>query len=294
VFGRIGPQDKDRLVGALQSRRHYVAMVGDGVNDVLALKRADLGVAMHGGSQAARGVADLILLDDSFESLVPAVAEGQRIRNGMQAILKLYLGRIATVASLIVASLVIGIFPLEVRNGSAVTLFSVGLPTLAVTLWARPGPVRKKGLERELLTFVLPAVVLSTAIGLLVFYGVLFLVVGVPNPEAGETLAELLQQVNAAVPAAQTALTGFLVFCGLGLFALVIPAHEDRRPAVAAAVLGGAFLVVMLTPLRELFALEASQPASILIVIGALVLWAVALTSTWRWRLLERYLDLPE
>jgi len=293
VFGRIGPQEKDRLVAALQSRRHYVAMVGDGVNDVLALKRADLGVAMHGGSQAARGVADLILLDDSFESLVPAVAEGQRIRNGMQSILKLYLGRIGTVASLIVASLVIGIFPLEVRNGSAVTLFSVGLPTLAVTLWARPGPVRSRGLARDLFAFVVPAVVLSTAIGLLVFYGVLFLVTGFPRPEAGETLVEVLQQVNAAVPGARTALTGFLVFCGLGLFALVIPVSDDRRPAVTAAALAAAFLAVMVTPLRELFALQPVNPASMLVVGTGLVLWAAALTAAWRWRLLERYLDLP-
>src|SRR5205823_11558280 len=73
VFGRITPHQKERLVHALHAQGRYVAMIGDGVNDVLALKEADLGIAMHGGSQAARAVADLILLDDSFAALVPAV-----------------------------------------------------------------------------------------------------------------------------------------------------------------------------------------------------------------------------
>ena len=294
VFGRIGPQDKERLVAALQSRHHYVAMVGDGVNDVLALKRADLGVAMHSGSQASRGVADIVLLDDSFESLVPAVAEGQRIRNGMQSILKLYLSRIGTVASLIVASLVIGVFPLQVRNGSAVTLFSVGLPTLALAVWARPGPVRERGLARDLVGFAVPAVILSTAIGLLVFYGGIFIEAGFPEPQGGETPVQLGQLVAAAIPFAQTALTGFLVFCGLGLFAFVLPAAQDRRPLLMAAGLAVLFLVVMLTPLRELFALEPAKATEVVAVFAALAVWISALAAAWRWRLADRYLDLPE
>ncbi len=294
IFGRIGPQDKERLVAALQSRRHYVAMVGDGVNDVLALKRADLGVAMHSGSQAARGVADIVLLDDSFESLVPAVAEGQRIRNGMQSILNLYLARIGSVASLIVASLVIGVFPLEVRNGSAVTLFSVGLPTLALALWARPGRVRESGLARDLIEFTVPPVILSTAIGLLVFYSVIFLEVGLPQPQSGETPAQLGQLVAAVIPVAQTVLTVFLVFCGLGLFAFVLPRGQDRRPLLMAAGLGVVFLVVMFTPLRNLFALEPPRPAEASVVIAALALWLLSLAAAWRWHLVDRYLNLPE
>jgi cation-transporting P-type ATPase E len=293
VFGRIGPQDKDRLVAALQSRSHYVAMVGDGVNDVLALKRANLAVAMYGGSQAARGVADLVLLDNSFQSLVPAVGEGQRIRNGMQSILKLYLTRIGTVASLIVASLAIGLFPLEVRNGSAVTLFSVGLPTLALTVWARSGPVVESGLARDLGRFVLPAVILTSGIGLVVFYGVLFLEGGVPSPDTGQTAAQLARQVLAAVPFAQTAVTGFLVFCGLGLFVFVTPRGQDRRPLLAAIGLAALFLFVVMTPLREFFSLEPVKVTNVIVVAVAFAVWLLALTATWRWRLVDRYLDLP-
>ncbi len=95
IFGRITPQQKEKLVDALRRRGHYVAMIGDGVNDVLSLKKADLGIAMQSGSQATRGVADIILVNDSFAALGPAVQEGQRIVNGMQDILKLFLTRIA-------------------------------------------------------------------------------------------------------------------------------------------------------------------------------------------------------
>ena len=88
IFGRITPQQKKRLVRALRNRGHYVAMIGDGVNDVLSLKQANLGIAMHSGSQATRSVADLVLLDDSFAALPVAFREGQRITNGMERILK--------------------------------------------------------------------------------------------------------------------------------------------------------------------------------------------------------------
>jgi cation-transporting P-type ATPase E len=233
-------------------------------------------------------------LNDSFASLVPAVAEGQRIRNGMQSILKLYLTRIGMVAAVIVASLVIGVFPIDVRNGSAVTLFSVGLPTLALTLWARPGPVRRSGLGRDLFAFVVPPVVLSSTIGLLLFYGVLFTEGGFPEPQAGQTIAQLTQEIAGVTPLGQTALTAFLVFCGLALFASVVPPQQDRRPLLMAGALGLLFLVVMLTPLRDLFALRPIRLTDLTAVVAGLAVWLVLLSATWRWRLIERYLALPD
>ncbi|MDQ2998996.1 MAG: HAD-IC family P-type ATPase, partial [Chloroflexota bacterium] len=72
IYGRITPQQKEHLVRALRQQGHYVAMIGDGVNDVLSLKQADLGIAMQSGSQATRGVADIVLMQDSFAAPVPA------------------------------------------------------------------------------------------------------------------------------------------------------------------------------------------------------------------------------
>ncbi len=293
VFGRISPQDKARLVRVLKSKGRYVAMIGDGVNDVLALKTADLAVAMHGGSQAARWVADIVLLNDSFASLVPAVLEGQRIRNGMQGILKLYLTRIGTVAAVIMASLVIGIFPIDVRNGSAVTLFSVGIPTLALTIWARPGAVRRGGLGRDLAAFTLPAAILSTTIGLLLFYGVLFLQTGLPNPNS-ETVSQLYDAVVAATPDSQTVLTIFLVLCGLLLVVFVVPPRTDRRPLLLVAALTLVFGAVVLTPAREIFSLGEIGLIALMLIVVAVLAWLLVLRETQRRRLIERYISLPE
>ena len=87
ILGRITPEQKEKVVRSLRDEGHYVAMTGDGVNDVLALKRANLGIAMQDGSQATRSVADIVLLNNSFAVLPETLTEGQRILNGMQDIL---------------------------------------------------------------------------------------------------------------------------------------------------------------------------------------------------------------
>src|SRR6185503_8303313 len=84
VFARVAPKEKELLIGALRETGRYVAMIGDGVNDVPSLKRADVAIALNSGSQATRAVADIVLLDDSFATLPAAFREGQRILQGMQ------------------------------------------------------------------------------------------------------------------------------------------------------------------------------------------------------------------
>jgi cation-transporting ATPase E len=150
-------------------------MIGDGVNDVLSLKKSNLAVAMASGSQATRSVADIVLTDDSFAALAPAVQEGQRIINGMFDILSLFLARISTMGLIILSSLVIGQFPIPLRPASAITLFSVGIPAAMLAIWAQPGPQIRDSLGGRLLRFVLPAAIFSSVLGLTMFYGVLLL-----------------------------------------------------------------------------------------------------------------------
>ena len=102
VFGRITPAQKERLVDALSRQGKRVAMMGDGVNDVPALKKAALGIAMESGSSAARNVADMILLKDSFNALRPAFQEGRRIIGGMTTALYLFLTRVTTTTLIII------------------------------------------------------------------------------------------------------------------------------------------------------------------------------------------------
>ena len=296
IFGRITPQQKERLVDALRANGHYVAMIGDGVNDVLPLKKANLGIAMQSGSQATRGVADLILTNDSFAALAPAVLEGQRIRNGMQDILKLFMTRISTVALLIVSSMIVGLFPISIRNGSAVTLMTVGIPTVLLVLWARPGPAPNEGLVRSLLRFVVPAAVLSSLGGLVVFYAALELEIG----RLGGTM-ESTAAIAAALPIAQTAVTAFLIAAGLFLVIFVEPPTPwwtggtelsgDWKPTIMAVVLMLAVPVLVNVPLvNDFFSLNPLRLEYAGLVIAVTAAWVLLVRLFWRQRLLERFL----
>jgi cation-transporting ATPase E len=299
IFGRITPQEKERLVGALAAAGHYVAMIGDGVNDVLSLKRAKVAVAMQSGSQATRGVADLVLMNDSFAALAPAVEEGQRIVNGMQGILALFLTRIATLGALIVSSLIIGVFPIALRNASAITAFTVGVPAVLLAVWAKPGPLPRSSLGRTLASFVIPAAAVTSLIGLLILYGTILLrLFGANDPSL--TQPEVDAIVAAATPAAQSAVTAFLVFTGLALvvfvqpptdwLAVFRPRTDDRRPAVMALVLALAFVVMdIVGPLRAIFDLRQLDPIEWAIVAASTLVWILVMRPVWRYRLIERF-----
>lgn len=294
VFGRITPRQKERIIQALRSRGHYVGMIGDGVNDVLSLKQADLGIAMRSGSQAARGVADIVLMQDSFAVLAPAALEGQRILNGMQAILKLFLTRISAVGLLILSSLVIGVFPLELRQGSVLTLFSVGIPTILLAVWARPGAIPPGRLVRRLLRFILPPALYSGVLGVTLFFGVYAL-------RLASGHATGAPPTNADFAVAQTALASFLVFCGLFLVIFAAPPtpwwtggselNGDRRPALLALGLMVCFMVLSLIPPLGAFFTLTPLPASVYGLLAAgVALWLLLVRWAWRGNLLGRYL----
>jgi cation-transporting ATPase E len=266
-------------------------MIGDGVNDVLSLKKANLAIAMGSGSQATRGVADLVLMGDSFAAVAQAVGEGQRILNGMQDILKLFLTRIATVGLVVVSSLVVVTFPIELRNASALTVFTVGIPSALLAVWAQPGRRVRDSLGRTLARFVVPAAVVSSLTGLAVFYTVFAL--SAPDPSALDTAGQ----------AARTALTSFLVFVGLFLilfveppvpwFAVVEPITTDHRPALLAVGLAVGYVVTLIVPpARGFFQLIVPAPRDALIVAVAVVVWVVLVRTFWSRRLVDRFLGL--
>jgi cation-transporting ATPase E len=149
VFGRVTPQQKRQMVAALQSRGHNVAMTGDGVNDVLAIKDADLGVAMGSGAAATRSVAQLVLLDDSFATLPHVVAEGRRVIGNIERVANFFLTK--TMYSIILALLVAlwGMqFPFVPIHISFVGWFTIGIPASVLALApnaerARPGFLKR-------------------------------------------------------------------------------------------------------------------------------------------------------
>ena len=157
VFGRVDPHQKRAMVHALQSRGHTVAMTGDGVNDVLALKDADMGIAMGTGSSAARAVAHLVLLDNRFATLPKVLAEGRRVINNIERVANLFITK-AAYAVLLTA--LIGAagspFPFLPRHLTLIGTFSVGVPGFFLAL-APNHRLVLPGFLHRVLRFSLPA-----------------------------------------------------------------------------------------------------------------------------------------
>ncbi|HSG16773.1 MAG TPA: HAD-IC family P-type ATPase [Anaerolineae bacterium] len=285
IFGRITPDQKQRLVRVLRDSDHYVAMTGDGVNDVLALKQANLGVAMQSGSQASRSVSDIILLNDSFAALPEAFIEGQRILNGMEDIFRLYMTRIFSLVLLIamIAMLAAG-FPFTPSQSSIISLLTLSIPAFALALWARPGPVRQGSLTRRLVHFVLPAAITMSAAGLSVY---LFFVVSTGDTAYG-----------------QLSLTYAMMAMGLLLIIFVEPPSEfwvggdtlsgDWRPTLLALVIFASFfLALTVEPIQEFYGLTPLHSAIDYFIVGLVTLiWVVIVRFTWRRGIIDRYLNL--
>jgi cation-transporting ATPase E len=292
IFGRVTPQQKERLVQALRNRHHYVAMIGDGVNDLLSLKQADLGIAMESGSQATRGIADIVLLNDSFAALPAAFAEGQRIRNGMESAMKLFLTRVMYLALLLLTIPMLGAFPFAPKQKALVTFETLGIIAVALAAWAHPGPPSRSGLGSLLLRFVLPAAVPLSLIAFGVYLITFF-----------QAIQHMGESVQDAQLIAQSALTTFAVCSGLLLVPFVAPPARfwvggsrlsgDWRPTLLAAGLLVVYLVVIaLPPLRTFFSLTALHPIDYLFIGAAALIWSIIQRWLWRGHLLERLLQL--
>ncbi len=161
IFGRVTPQQKRAMVAALQSRGHTVAMTGDGVNDVLALKDADIGVAMGSGSQAARGVAQIVLLDNSFATLPSVVAEGRRVIGNIERVANLFLTK--TVYSVLLAILVVVTrvpYPFLPRHLTLLGSLTIGIPAFFLAIAPNAERARPDFVGR-VLRFALPAGILA-------------------------------------------------------------------------------------------------------------------------------------
>jgi cation-transporting ATPase E len=135
VFGRVTPHQKRAMVGALQSRGHVVAMTGDGVNDVLALKDADVGIAMASGSEATRAVAQLVLLDSNFSGLPQVVAEGRRVINNIERVAAVFLNKTTYAILLAWVVAISGIeYPFLPRHLTLIGSATIGIPGFFLAL----------------------------------------------------------------------------------------------------------------------------------------------------------------
>jgi len=266
VFGRIAPAQKARIVSELREQGHFVAMVGDGANDVQALRAADIAVAMASGTATARGVAGIVLLNDSFEALVRGTKEALAVLGNSARLSKLFIAKSLYAYLLIVATNMLGLnFPFLPRHGSLTSLLSLGIPAIFISI-SVPPPDAGRDFTRNVLRFALPAsLALATAA-----ISVHLLTEGLQGRDIEEarTLVSLTIGVTALVFMVEV-----LGFQGASL-------RSPTRPLLTTflgAVLVGGFLVTIYTPwLRAFFDFREVHPSDWAIILTAV---AAALTG---------------
>jgi cation-transporting ATPase E len=283
IFGRITPEQKLEIVRQLQRRGHYVAMIGDGVNDVLALKQAEVGIAMEQGSQATRAVSDLVLLGGAFGVLPAAFQEGRRIVRSLQDLLKLFLIRSLSVTATILGAVIIGAaFPVIPTQNVLPAVFTIGAPAFLLALWTRAGEA-PGGLMRNVLPFIIPA---SLTIGVV---------------ETTVYIAYL--RTTNDVELARTMLTVVAILCGMLTVLYVRPpsprweagaplAGDWRVMALVVTQAAVVVLVFLSEGLRSFFDLSPLNPGDVVIAVALAAAWAWAIRESWRRRLMYRLLGL--
>jgi magnesium-transporting ATPase (P-type) len=279
VFGRVTPEQAERVVSTLRDRGEVVAVVGDGANDLRAMRQAHLSIARQSSTPAALSLADIVLLEDSPQAFSRLLEKGQRIANGLLDILKLYLNQIAYLALLIVVIWGAGLgFPYQSKQGSLITIASVLLPSLGLSLLAAPGVLPRSRLGRLLGRFVAPAAIAISAAGVAIY---LYFLGG-----AGK------------VEYAQLALTYMLTVSGLVLVVLLRPpgkrpiatgegdaqrAGDPRLAAMVILLLLLVFVVASIPLADQVFGLKPLEQLSDYGVIAlAVAAWAIVASLVWR------------
>ncbi len=265
VFGRVTPDQKQAMVLALQERGHTVAMTGDGVNDVLALKKADIGVAMGSGSPATRSVAQIVLLNNSFATLPHVVAEGRRVIGNIERVAKLFLTK--TVYSVLLA-LLVGLaqlpFPLQPIHVTITGWFTIGVPAFLLSL--APNYERARpGFTRRVLDLALPC---GVVVGATTF--ITYLLVRPDTTAAGP----------AQVQASTAALTSLIVVATWVLAVVARPYEAWKVGLIVAS--GLAYLAIFTLPFTQnLFLLDAGNSSMMLTGLAVGACGAAVVEAIW-------------
>jgi cation-transporting ATPase E len=274
VFGRVTPQQKRDMVAALQSRGHNVAMTGDGVNDVLALKDADIGVSMGSGSEATRAVAQIVLLNNSFATLPSVVAEGRRVIGNITRVATLFLTK--TVFSVLLALLVVFWqipYPFLPRHLTLLSTLTIGVPAFFLALAPNKERARPH-FVRRVMRYATPA---GTICGATAFVAYL--------------VARHHYTGSGALDAETSAATLTLFLMEVWVLAIVARPYTWWRVGLVLAMVLG-FVVVLVTPwLQRFFALRLVGTQTPWTAVGIAVAGGLVLEATWAW---VRHRDLAE
>ena len=250
VFGRVTPAQKKEMVLALRRSGHTVAMTGDGVNDALALKEADIGIAMDSAAAATKAVSRLVLLDGRFDRLPGVVAEGRRVIANIERVSVLFLTKTAYATALsVIFGALLWSFPFLPRQLSATDGLTIGIPAFFLALM--PNTRRyTPGFLRRALTFAIPAGLIVTA--------------AVVAVSISSTL-----RGGSAAPATRTASVITLSLVALWVLVVISRPLNLQRAAIIGAMYVGLAGLLALPVLQEFFDLEWPPPALFAVTAGA-------------------------
>ncbi len=252
TFGRVTPQQKRAMVKALQAQGKTVAMTGDGVNDVLALKDSDMGIAMGSGSSSTRAVAQLVLLDNSFATLPRVLEEGRRVINNIERVANLFISKATYAVWLTALASISGApFPFLPRQLTLIGTFSIGVPGFFLALAGNDALV-KPGFLRRVLRFSLPAGFIA---GTVTYVGY-----------------EIVRHMdNVSLIEARTAATAILLAIVLVILFLVSRPVNVAKMLLVLAMCGVYLLTLFWSFSRDFFGL-ALPPTEVWLVVAAAAL----------------------
>jgi len=265
AIGRTPPEAKRRVIEALGARKASVAMIGDGVNDVPALKAAEVAVVPASGADIARSVADLVLVKGGFASLPGVIAEGRKLLRNLQRVAKLFVTKSVLAAFLIIT---VGLsptnYPFLPRHLTLISFVTIGIPAFVLALAPSSGPWRTNGFLRELARFAVPA---GVAAGLGVVASFLL----------------CLNVLETSLEDARSAAVGALILIGLYLVVILEGSSPSRTRWVslmALALLGLYLAVLASSGLRDFFAIEPPDAGSVFAALVGAGLAGVGLSAT--------------
>ncbi|MBS1492794.1 MAG: HAD-IC family P-type ATPase [Bacteroidetes bacterium] len=167
IFARLKPEHKLHIIKALKKKKIYTAMIGDGVNDLPAIKESDMGIAMEEGSKITKEIADIVLLKNKFSLLPDIFLEGNKIVNSVSSVAKLFLTKNMLVIFLVLLSLVFGLsFPITPRRIALLNIFAIGLPSFLITL-KNVNTEKTKFFLTDLFSFVILSSLVIVCVGYL-------------------------------------------------------------------------------------------------------------------------------
>jgi cation-transporting ATPase E len=263
VFGRVTPQQKRAMVKALQARGHVVAMTGDGVNDAMALKDADIGVAMGSGAAATRAVAQLVLLDGKFAKLPGVVAEGRRVIANIERVANLFVTK--TVWAMLLAVLIVSsrvfaagwAYPLLPRHLTLIDTVTIGVPSFFLAL--APNTRRYlPGFLRRVLEFAVPAGLVAGSAAFLAYALARWDLITTASGHRSAHARHLIQLET------KTAATIVLMIVGLWILVLLARPFTSWRAILVGTVAASGALALVVSPVADYFALRI-PPAAVLV-----------------------------